>query len=311
MKAALSLLFLSLLFGSHPTSSFSSGAGGCKQGEPSIQGAHLTKGTITNGTLADGGYEMKVRSNTVQRTALVTVGPFQFSHPFRVSGDQGFKGILVLFTDIFDTDAEIQLTPGDGLKHPPNCPDQMALTHTNATTKSSVDFVMQVDDEIVTDVDVTVVKENSRGVSEYYYSSFKLQFINKFPSEFINDCIDYILQADADNNLVLDRTEYFNLITLLGQESKCYTPAASGSLSNTQEMTFSAIACSICLRNGGEPMACCLDPTELPITAADTPNDRTPLERRHLGTICQFTYADIPPSCGSSQVEQATLEFGD
>ena len=311
MKTTLSLLFLSLLVGSYQVTSFSSGAGGCTHGEPSVQGAHLTRGTITNGTLADGGYEMSILSRlTVNDGSIVTLGPVnQFLYDFRVSGNQGFKGILVLFTDIFNTGSEIQLLPGDGLKQPPNCPNQMALTHMDAATKSSVEFDMQTDEEIVTDVDVTVVKQNSGGLSEYYYSSFKLQFINKFPTDFINDCIDYLLQADADNNFALDRREYFNLITLLGQESRCYIPAASGNLTATQEKTFSTIQCTICLRNGG-PASCCTDPVRIPIDGANTPNDRTALESRHLSTICQFTYADIPPSCGSSQVDQATLEYG-
>lgn len=278
-------------------SAFSTGAGQCLVGAPSVGGSHLA-GNTTTGTLESGGFQVFVRNTEMIDGGLATLAPAGFTYDLVVAGSRPFKGVTIVVTDVYRSSSlgDVVLIPGDNLQIAANCPDQLAVTHKNASPKDSVSVDLGSDEEVVAGIDVTVVVENTSGVSEYYHTNFRIQVLDVFISDFIDDCIGKLMQADSDKNMILDENEYFALITALGQGSKCYTPEATGGLTKTQKDTFETVACTICLRNG-EDWTCCVNPTGLSIAGAESPDTATTLQHRHLSSICQYTYADIPPGC--------------
>ena len=296
--------FVALACGLLPSATaFSSGAGQCLTGEPSVSSLHLTAASVTTGSLQDGGFTVKVLTTPVSDGGFVTVGN-AIGFPTLVEIEGGdFRGAAVIVSGSTESD-KIDIEAGDNLVAAANCPGQAAVTHPNADIKSTANLLVTINEEASLNLDVNVVVQNSGGVSEYYYSSFRLEAISRTLDGLFQDCVIDLDAADADNNRALSIDEYYDYIVLFGQD-KCYTPP--GNLTETQRDVFSDLTCSICLENGGDQSLCCDNPIELPIKGASSPNTVTVNEYNTLRRICETTYATIPPECESGPMVMPTV----
>jgi hypothetical protein len=163
-------------------SAFPSGAGACLAGQASVSGLHLSQPTLITGTLDEGSYTISVDSKAVQNGASLSIMPQGLEFDIVVAGPN-FKGILIR---VDGTTAD-QVAPGSGLSVPTICSGSVgAATHSNAVLKQQAVATVSLDQPGVHAVDITLVVENSGGVSEYYYSSFTVEVslqVTSLPSQ--------------------------------------------------------------------------------------------------------------------------------
>mmetsp|Transcript_20203 Transcript_20203/g.36489 ORF Transcript_20203/g.36489 Transcript_20203/m.36489 type:complete len:221 (-) Transcript_20203:249-911(-) len=147
------------------------GAAGCAIGEPAVGGAHLSYPTTT-GSLADGGITAQVVESETDSSspAMLMVGEAYF---VMVTREDGFKGVLI------NTDApSTTLMEGVNTQEASVCTSAQGVTHMNADLKTEAGGVIQADAPGTVNIGVTVViNNNAADGSEYYYSSFPVEFV--------------------------------------------------------------------------------------------------------------------------------------
>ena len=156
------------------TVAYPTGAGACTEGNTVVQGAHLTT-TAKTGSLADGGFSVSLGESALMPGAISTFD-IDTNTALTITGRGTFRGFLmrlgetggVSTVDAFSvTSSDVQLANA--------CFDVGGVTHTSNQAKTSASATLNLA-SAANDMplDVTIVVENSGGVSEYYYSQFTL-----------------------------------------------------------------------------------------------------------------------------------------
>ena len=285
---------------------YSNGAGQCLVGQPAVAGTHLRQTSTNTGTLADGGFAIKVLDKVeVPHEGLLTVGNavgFIIQLTVQATGTRAIKGVSIVVSG--STDA-VEVDGAHDLQLNPVCPNQAAITHKDASEKSFANTTIVVDEEATLHVDITVVAQNSNGISEFYYSRFQMEVLQQTLEELFDDCLAAMVEADGDKNGVLNADEYYTFVGFMG-ERRCYSQPAE--LTALQVNTYKSLACTSCVSIGGEPRVCCIDPDALDISNALRPiENMDPVKKGLLRNICQSTNARIPPGCNSSTKADAAM----
>lgn len=163
---------------------FSTGAGSCKVNDAAVGQSHLsTANDITTGAASgDTGYSLTIDGgsaltpNTAFAISLDPTHQLVFEALLPTSNFKGFSIILSAgeAADLTVVDAATQkdntLCTGTAV----------GITHTNSDEKSRVEVTLNVDGAATSiPLDVTVVIQNSGGISKYYYSQYLLNFVEE------------------------------------------------------------------------------------------------------------------------------------
>lgn len=175
-------LVLFLLALPNLTTAFPSGAGGCdRNGQGSVEDAHLDASTVVQGSLADGNFEVLVGA-TLETASVVTADTtieagVETSLFVRSTNGQSFRGFLMrLETSATDTDITDALGPTSGGRVAGVCTSLGAagVTHTSRDLKEVAEATLFVADPADLLLDVTVVVQNDALRSEFYFSDFSI-----------------------------------------------------------------------------------------------------------------------------------------
>jgi hypothetical protein len=154
---------------------FPNGAAGCNPDMPAVEGAHLSQPTTTSGILADGGFTVSLDGVPLTVGATSTF-PLNTDTALTISGSaKTFRGFLMRLGETeAQTDGAFTVT-GTDIKNADVCFDVGGVTHTSNDDKTTVTATLNLD-AIASDMplDVTIVVQNSDGISDYYYSQFLL-----------------------------------------------------------------------------------------------------------------------------------------
>ena len=169
MRVALPLLVVAALC--REAISFSTGAGGCSAGNNAVQGSHLSN--PTTGSLGVGGFTVSLSGTTLVEGAL-SVFPINTDAELIISGG-AFRGFLARLGETgVETDIAFSFTSAD-VQKAAACVDVGGVTHTSNSDKTSISAILNMATVAASmPLDVTVVVQNSDGVSKYYYSQFLL-----------------------------------------------------------------------------------------------------------------------------------------
>ena len=192
--AAVSLLLLSCRASFH-VYGFPNGAGGCAGGGPAVGGTHVI--AAPSGSLKDGNITVTVGESLLEEGEVVMmVADGDAITPVSVfGGPRGvFKGVLVRFEvpvrsgsdDFFEDFSSMDRNVKDAAETCLNSFTSLVFgyTHNNSNDKEFVvaNYTVGLEDDTSGTLDVTVVIQNSGGISEYYYSGYDVSFIASTPS---------------------------------------------------------------------------------------------------------------------------------
>jgi hypothetical protein len=156
---------------------FSTGAGSCAEGADAVQSVHLIRGTVTTGSLADGGFSVSLAGAKLDENA-----PSSFAvgtdNKLTVTGSKTFRGFLIRLGDTgVMTDSALSAT-GNDMQVSSLCTlaeGVGGVTHTSNTDKRNVTATLNLDSPATRmPLDVTIVVEND-GItdrSEFYHTRF-------------------------------------------------------------------------------------------------------------------------------------------
>lgn len=177
-----------------PATAMPSGAGECKVGEAAVGDPHKIEGAET-GTLEDAGMTLSFNNIPVEdglefmannNFPLVLTATNFADYPIR-----GFSIVLSYDTTTNPSDAALLNVLQEWDSNDPviqsnvNCEgdnmnNPVGLTHRDAEPKDGVNLLLTFYDGIMDlKLDVTVVVQNSDGISKYYYSGFNLQILSE------------------------------------------------------------------------------------------------------------------------------------
>ena len=235
MPVLLLLLLLVSLHSYHPTHAFPTGAGSCNVGSAAVGGSHLSSNSITTGP-ANGDRGLRF---LVDGQALVVGTPRTLALNPPVSDDDGlteqihtltleslvptsnFRGYSIIASPAENTvlyDLQWEITDSTTQKVNALCTagTVAGITHTDAELKSSVVWELTavvtqdaVVDETVTvpiPLDVTVVLQNSDGISQYYYSQYMMQFVLEPRDDTETPATAWDVIAERDDMVVFAET---------------------------------------------------------------------------------------------------------
>jgi hypothetical protein len=156
---------------------FPTGAGGCQTGAAAVNGLHLQNGPGES-TLEGLGIQISVDGDVLSPGAPVTVAAGA-DHTVTVTATgTPFKGfLLALSASTGETDLSTALTPVDNTTEQPagvcDAP-VVGVTHTSNADKTTASATLSLDGSADLNLDVTVVLQNSGGVSSYGYERFAI-----------------------------------------------------------------------------------------------------------------------------------------
>jgi hypothetical protein len=191
-----------LLHGMLVVDALPGGAAGCPSGTAAVNGPHLNEATfeIVTGPLAKGGLTLVVQDQDVVppiNTINFMIGT-EYTIGVRREGGGSFRGVLLRGEDpSTDPVGRLVLEPqeGDTLLHDATaCVSEapaVGITHTSRSNKTNVTGIMQYEvdaDATAVDVrgvtlDVTVVIQLAGGRSEYYHTSYLMNFLTSFQTD--------------------------------------------------------------------------------------------------------------------------------
>ena len=157
---------------------YSNGAGGCTAGNTAVQSIHLTQ-TIKTGSLATGGFSVTL-GTTKLVAGVPTTFPINTATSLTITGTKSFKGFLMRLGEVggVQTDAAFSVVTGGGVQVSSKCTGVEGVggvTHTSSALKTKATATLKLGSAASSmPLDVTVVVVNTGGVSEYYYTQFKL-----------------------------------------------------------------------------------------------------------------------------------------
>jgi len=178
MLIAETLLILAVALCKSSVFAFPSSAGSCNAGNNALVGAgsdHLTGGkTIKTGSLTTGSYAVTL-GGSVLTPNVVSTFPTNTNTNLVITGTKGFKGFLVRLGKVGEVNS---LTPvGTNMQVSSICTSSNVggVSHTNANSKTSITTTLKVTGVASSmPLDITIVVQNSNGLSEYYFSQFLL-----------------------------------------------------------------------------------------------------------------------------------------
>mmetsp|Transcript_50045 Transcript_50045/g.121252 ORF Transcript_50045/g.121252 Transcript_50045/m.121252 type:complete len:285 (+) Transcript_50045:169-1023(+) len=175
---------------------FPNGAGGCVGGGPAVGGTHII--SAPSGSLKDGNITVTVGETLLEtgQSPITMVADGDTKTSVSVSGGPKgvFKGVLVRFEvpvrsgsdEFFEDFSSVDRNVKDAAETCLNSFTSLVFgyTHNNSNDKEFVvaNYTVGLDDDTSGTLDVTVVIQNSGGVSEYYYSGYDVSFITATPS---------------------------------------------------------------------------------------------------------------------------------
>jgi hypothetical protein len=171
-----------------------SGAGGCAGGQPAVGGTHII--SPSSGSLEDGNITVSIGGNILQTGQTIFMkADGETSTSVSVSGGPAgvFKGVLVRFEvsvsgsdDFFEDFSTVDGNIKDAGETCLNTFTSLVFgyTHSNPNDKESVEgtYTLLFEDDVTGTLDVTVVIQNSGGVSAFYYSGYQIAFDTSTPS---------------------------------------------------------------------------------------------------------------------------------
>ena len=176
MLIAEPLLILAVALCKSSVLAFPSSAGSCNSGNNALAGSdHLLGGnTIKTGSLATGSYAVTL-GGSVLTPNVVSTFPTNTNTNLVITGTKAFKGFLVRLGKVGEVNS---LTPvGTNMQVSSICTSSNVggVTHTNSNSKTSITTTLKVTGVASSmPLDITIVVQNSNGLSEYYYSQFLL-----------------------------------------------------------------------------------------------------------------------------------------
>lgn len=174
MRLASSFLIAASLL-CESVSAFSTGAGGCSAGNTAVQSSHLTN--PKTGSLADGGFSVSLAGSTLAAGSTSTFAiNTDTSLTVASTGSKMFRGFLLRLGETGGVSTDTAFTfAGTDIQKAAACSDVGGVTHTSPSDKTTVSATLKLTAAATAmPLDVTVVVQNSGGVSEYYYSQFLL-----------------------------------------------------------------------------------------------------------------------------------------
>ena len=185
-------------------SAFPSGAGACPRGVPAVMGPHLSQTDIIRGTIADSGFTLSIGGIVVPPGAVLNfVQGDPYDIGIQLADDTAdpdttttiFRGVLMRLEDT-SGQGTIDIEPTDDLTQNANVCDLemmsgqvVGLTHTSNVEKTEAfgsmvytPTVAGQQDVMGLTLDVTIVVQLRDNVSEYYYSSYTLNFLALIPT---------------------------------------------------------------------------------------------------------------------------------
>jgi hypothetical protein len=149
-----------------------SGAGGCPANVAAPSGPHDTQGATT-GSLLIGGFSVTVGDGKTPSVInkRVTVSTLNFDVVVTAASGKHFKGILIR---VGNTQPHEVIPQGGDLKVATVCNGVGSATHNSKSEKVSATATIDLDDFAPLDLDISVVVQNSGGVSIYYYTGYKV-----------------------------------------------------------------------------------------------------------------------------------------
>ena len=159
---------------------FPSTTGSCAAGSAAIvSDPHTTATRIITGSLAIGGYSVKLGATTLSptSTSTFTVG---VGTTLTISGTKPFTGFFMRLGEVGGVQTDTALSGTGNVKIPAVCvaAGVGGVCHTSSSTKTSVTASLRLDSAAASmPLDVTIVVSGNNDVSEYYYSRFLLSAV--------------------------------------------------------------------------------------------------------------------------------------
>ncbi|CAB9514038.1 receptor-like protein kinase [Seminavis robusta] len=169
------------LFGT--VGAFPGGAGDCPEARAAVGGPHLGFPTVTTGSLEEGQLQFEVNGGSlaVGEPNEITVGDM---HTWTLEITDGiYRGFLVrLGGGDSGVDTVESIKSDLDIVQPASACENFqvgGVTHTNAEDKTIIEGTLSVDAKSANmPLDVTVVIENTNGVSIYYYTGYQLTAVD-------------------------------------------------------------------------------------------------------------------------------------
>jgi hypothetical protein len=153
---------------------FPTGAGACSAGNTAVRDAHLVN--PTTGSLASAGFLVSLGGALLLEDSTSTF-PTATNVELRVNASNKlFLGFLIRLGETGGVSTESAFSvAGNDIQIAPVCDEVGGVTHTSASAKSSISTTINLAASATAmPLDITIVVENSGGVSEYYYSQYLL-----------------------------------------------------------------------------------------------------------------------------------------
>jgi hypothetical protein len=166
---------------------YPSGSGGCARGRAAPGLPHRLFKDITRGSLSDGGFNVTIDGQTPVGNKVTTNN---LNFDVEVTADGFFRGILIRVSNT-SPDEVIPVSPLGVAKA---CNGFLGIggvgsaTHTNSEPKTSGTATLDLSDYCNHKIDISVVVQNSGGVSIFYYTGFTVNVENSNARLFGGKC---------------------------------------------------------------------------------------------------------------------------
>jgi len=163
---------------------FPSQAGSCRSNGDALGGAHFYNSQVGGGPLSDHGLELRLDGKKLASESFsqITAGTKHSLELVATSSGKTFRGFLMRIESLDIDTTEVLSVPSNAneIQVPSLCVNNEGvggLTHTGPQDKTRVQGFLQVDDLALLDMflEVTVVVQNSVGVSEWYFSEYTFE----------------------------------------------------------------------------------------------------------------------------------------
>ena len=188
------VLAIAIALFSPTATAFPSGAGGCAGGQAAVSGSHLESLVVETGTLREQNVELLINGVLLESGGSAMEIPIGVDHTWELRtrgvNTTGFRGYLMRLDGGFpaiDTSDTLQPIPGQAGRvqvADTVCVGVGSVTHRSRVLMNSVTGYLRFD-EVSTnvDLDVTIVFQNTNGLSKYSYSPFLLTAVDEGATE--------------------------------------------------------------------------------------------------------------------------------
>ena len=153
----------------------------CEAGLEAINGEpHVPAPTIITGSLANGGFSVKLGTTTLSPTTTSTF-PVGINTTLTITGTKAFTGFFMRLGEVGGVETDTALSGTGNVKRPKPCISAGVggVCHTSSSEKTSVTAVLRLDAAAASmPLDVTIVVSANDDVSEYYYTEYKISAVS-------------------------------------------------------------------------------------------------------------------------------------